>query len=97
MNSVMLAFFLAQLAADTAAFAHAPHDLSDVRGGAADVYLLVDIAKYYQLVGTRLCTKSAADTLGFIHARKTVPHDYGVLRTDPCAVPEAETAVCADL
>ena len=49
------------------------------------------------MVGAYLCAESAAYALGFIHACKTVPHDYSILRTYLCAVPEAETAVGADL
>ena len=48
------------------------------------------------MVWAYLCAESAAYALGFIHACKTVPHDYSVLRTYLCAVPEAETAVGAD-
>lgn len=97
MDSVVFALFLTELAADTAAFADAADDFSDIGGGAANVDLLVNITKYDKLVGTRLCTQSAAYALCFINAGKTVLDDYSVLRTDLCAVPEAETAVCADL
>lgn len=43
MYGVVFALFLAYFAADTAAFADAPHYLSNVGGGAANVDLFVDV------------------------------------------------------
>ena len=97
MDSVVFALFLAELAADTAAFADAPHNFSDIGGGAANVDFFINITKHDKLIGTRLCTQSAAYALCFVNAGKTVLDDDSVLRTDLCTVPEAEAAVCADL
>lgn len=97
MDSVVFALFLTELAADTAAFADAPHYFSYIRGGAANVYLLVDVTQDDKLIGTYLGAKSAADALCFVNTCKTVLDENGVLRADLGAVPEAETAVGADL
>lgn len=97
MDSVVLAFFLAKLAADTAAFANAADDFANLRGGTANVNFLVNVPKHNKLVGTHLCTKSAAYALCLVNTGKTVLDNDSVLRANLCAVPEAETAVSADL
>ena len=97
MDGIVRALLFAELAADAAVGARGAHDLADIRGGTADVDLLVDVAENDQVVGTGLHAETASDALGLVHASQTVDDHDCILRTDGGTVPEAETAVGADL
>lgn len=93
MDSVMLAGLFALFTAYAAVFADAACYLADICGAAAYVDFLVNVTKNDDMVGTCLCTDSAADTFRLVNSCKTVLDDDSVLRTNLCAVTETETAV----
>lgn len=97
MDSIVLAGLFTLFTADTAVFADASCDFSYIGRAAAYIDFLVNITQNDKMVGTCLCTDTAADTLGLIDPCKTVLNDDSVLRTDLCTVAEAETSVSADL